>query len=152
MTDVDLAGTFGPQWREVMSLVRRAAALTKAEVASMERARDAAWRAAWGAAGDAAWGAAWRAAWGAARDAAGGAAGGAERGGARDAAGGAAWGAAGDAAGDAAWALVVRDLVGQYGLTQEHYDVLTKPWASVIGKVHPDDELLPPALGEEETT
>ena len=39
------------------------------------------------------------------------------------------------AARDAAMALVVRDL-----LPQEHYDTLTRPWASVIGKVHPDDE------------
>ena len=67
---------------------------------------------------DAAWGAARDAAWDAARDAA--------------------WDAAGDAAGDAAWdaaaALVVRDLI-----STAHYDTLTQPWASVIGKVHPDD-------------
>ena len=63
------------------------------------------------------------AAWNAARNAARTAA----RTAARDAARTAAW--------YAAWALVVRDL-----LPQEHYETLTRPWASVIGKVHPDDE------------
>lgn len=61
-----------------------------------------------------------------------------------DAARGAAWGAARDAARDAAWdaawALAVRDLIDQHGFTQEHYNTLTRPWASVIGPVHPDDE------------
>ena len=56
----------------------------------------------------------------------------------RDAAWYAAWYAARyaarDAARDAACALVARDLIGT-----EHYDTLTQPWASVIGKVHPDD-------------
>ena len=47
--------------------------------------------------------------------------------------------AARDAAGAAAGALVVRDLIGQHGFTQEHYDLLTAPWATVIGRVHPDD-------------
>ena len=68
-----------------------------------------------GAAGDAAWYAAWYAA--------------------RD--------AAGDAARDAAWyaarGLVVRDIIGQHGFTQAHYDVLTGPWRKVIGPIHPDD-------------
>jgi hypothetical protein len=72
----------------------------------------------------AAWDAARAAAWAAARDAA------------RDAARGGAWGAARDAAG----ALVVRDLFGHHGFTQAHYDLLTGPWASVIGPVHPDDQ------------
>ena len=55
----------------------------------------------------------------------------------------AAWDAAGDAAwaaaGAAAWALVVRDLIGQHGFTQAHYDTLTRPWRTVIGPAHPDD-------------
>ena len=42
--------------------------------------------------------------------------------------------AAWDAARDAAGALTVRDLI-----STERYDTLTRPWASVIGKVHPDD-------------
>ena len=43
---------------------------------------------------------------------------------------------------DAAGALVVRDLIGQHGFTQEHYDTLTGPWRKVIGPVHPDDAVL----------
>jgi hypothetical protein len=33
----------------------------------------------------------------------------------------------------------VRDLIGSYGFTQAHYDLLTGPWARVIGPAHPDD-------------
>lgn len=59
-------------------------------------------------------------------------------------AGDAAWAAAWDAAGvdarDAARALALRDLIGQHGFTQGHYDLLTRPWATVIGPVHPDDK------------
>lgn len=51
----------------------------------------------------------------------------------------AAWDAAWDAARDAARALVVHDLIGDR-FTQAHYDLLTRPWASVIGPVHPDDQ------------
>lgn len=50
---------------------------------------------------------------------------------ARDIARESAWGGA--------WALVVRDLISEDGFTQEHYDVLTRPWRQVIGPVHPDD-------------
>jgi hypothetical protein len=64
-------------------------------------------------------GAAWDAAWDAARDAT----------------SGVAW----DVAMGAARGLVVRDLIGQHGFSQAHYDLLTQPWATVIGKVHPDD-------------
>jgi hypothetical protein len=64
---------------------------------------------------------------------------------ARAAARAAAWaaagaaGAAGAAAWDAAGALAVRDLIGPHGFTQEHYDLLTGPWRTAIGPVHPDD-------------
>ncbi len=123
VTDADLLDTFGPQWAAIVALVRRAAVLTADEV----RRLAAAWAAAWDAARDAAWDAAWGAAWGAARAAA------------WDAAWAAAWDAARDAAWDAAWALVVRDLIGQHGFTQAHYDTLTGPWRTVIGPVHLDD-------------
>ena len=43
------------------------------------------------------------------------------------------------AASDAALALVVRDLIGQHGFTQAHYDTFTLPWRTVIGPIHPDD-------------
>ena len=46
----------------------------------------------------------------------------------------AAWYAARYAARDATEALSVADLVGQYGYTQEHHDMLLKPWITVIGK------------------
>ena len=45
----------------------------------------------------------------------------------------AAWYAAGAAAGAAAWALVVADLVGEHGFTQDHFDTLTAPWFQVCG-------------------
>ena len=119
VTDADLADTFGPHWEHIVALVRRAAVLTADEA----RQLFAAWAAAGAAARDAAWDAAWAAAWAAAGAAA------------RVAAWDAAWAAAGAAAG----ALVVRDLIGQHGFTQEHYDLLTGPWRTVIGPVHPDD-------------
>ena len=62
---------------------------------------------------------------------------------ARAAAWDAAWDAACAAARDAARALVVRDQVGDT-FTQAHYDTLTRPWATVIGPVHPDDAPVTP--------
>ena len=64
----------------------------------------------------------------------------------------AAWDATRDAARDAAWvatrdaarALLVRDLIGQHGFKQHHYNTLVAPWVKVAGPVHPDDQ----ALGE----
>jgi len=118
-TDDMLADTFGPQWEPIVTLVRRAATLTVDEANQL----DAAWYAASYAARYAAWYAARYVARYAARDAA--------------------WYAARDASRDVAWyaasVLVVRDLIGQHGFTQAHYDILTQPWATVIGKVHPDD-------------
>jgi hypothetical protein len=123
VTDADLVDTFGPQWVAIVALVRRTAVLTADEAQRLA----AAWAAARAAARDAAWAAA-RAA---ARDAAWAAAG--------DAAGAAARDAARDAAWAAALALAVRDLIGEHGFTQAHYDTLTGPWRTVIGPVHPDD-------------
>jgi hypothetical protein len=139
VTDADLAETFGPQWPHIVALVRRAAAFTADEMkllaAARAAARTAARTAAWGAAGVAARAAGRAAALDAALDASLAATG--------DAALAAALAATGDAARDvaraAAWALAMRDLIGQHGFTQEHYDALTGPWATVIGPVHPDD-------------
>ncbi len=137
ISDDMLADTFGPQWQPIVVLVRRAAILTSAETKALDAARaaaryaaryaarDAAWDAAWAAARDAAR-AATRAAWAATR-----------------AAWDAARAAARDAALDAARALVVRDQVGDT-FTQAHYDTLTRPWATVIGPVHPDDAPVTP--------
>jgi hypothetical protein len=125
--DAELAKTFGPQWESIVALVRTAATITPQQGNELDAAWDAAGDAARAAAWDAAWAAAGATAWAAARVAAGVAA--------RVAAGVAAW----DAAGVAAWALVVRDLIGQHGFTAEHYQLLTAPWAAVMGKVHPND-------------
>ena len=40
--------------------------------------------------------------------------------------------AAMDAVMDAAWGLVVKDLIGRHGFTQQHYDTLTGPWRAVF--------------------
>ena len=122
ISDDMLADTFGPQWQPIVVLVRRAAILTSAEAKALDAARAAALDAALDAARDAARAAtraATRAAWDAARA------------------------AARDAALDAARALVARDQVGDT-FTQAHYDTLTRPWATVIGPVHPDDAPVTP--------
>ena len=126
--EVDGHVALGPQGAEVAALIGRIRALTGDEVkrlgAARGAARDGAWYAAWDAARDAAWYAARGAAWDAARYAA------------LDAA----WDAARDAAWDAALALVSRDRIGLHpGWGQAAYDLLTGPWADVIGPVHPDD-------------
>lgn len=123
ITDDELAKVFGPQWRAVVAMVRSITGATPDQVARLDATRDAAWAADRAAA----WAAAWAANRGATR--------GATRGADRDAA----WAAAWDAAWDAAWALVVRDLISENGFTQEHYDLLTGPWAAVFGPAHPDD-------------
>ena len=113
-------GRYGPQTPKVEALIQRARTLTGDEADALLAARYAAY--------DAAYDAARYAAWDAARYAA------------RDAA----WYAARDATRYAAWdatcALVVRDLIGQHGLTQAHYDALTGPWRRTVGPIHPDDE------------
>ena len=116
VTDEALEATFGPQWRKIVWLTRRAAVLTADEAGRMCAAWDAARAArvaARDAARDAAWDAARSAAWDAARSAA------------RSAARDAAW--------DAALSCVVEDLIGQHGLTQDHIDALRAPWVSVLG-------------------
>ena len=131
ISDDMLADTFGPQWQPIVVLVRRAAILTSAEAKALD--------AAWAAAGAAAWDAALDAAWDAARAAARAATRAATWAAARAAARAATW----DAARAAARALVVRDQVGDT-FTQAHYDTLTRPWATVIGPVHPDDAPVTP--------
>jgi hypothetical protein len=132
VTDADLAATFGPQWAQIVALVRRAAVLTEDEADRLAAARGASRAAAWAASRAAAWaasrGASRAAAWAASR--------GASRAASRDAA----RAAAVDAAWDAAVALSARDLITPDDFTQQHYDVLTGPWREVIGPVHPDDQ------------
>ena len=131
--EVDAHQALGPQGEQVAALIGRAGRITAGEAEKL----DATWYATRGAA-QAAWDAARVAAWDAARVAA--------QAAAREAAwygAQAAWDAAQAAAArEAAWygaraaalALVMRDLI-----TKEHYDLLTGPWAQVIGPVHPDD-------------
>ena len=146
VTDEDLAETFGPQWAAIVALIRRAAALTEREAQDLDAAwvatRDTAWDAAWVATRDAAMDTAWDAAWDATR----GAAMVATRVAAMDTAWDAVWDAAWDATRGATRALLVRDLIGQHGFKQHHYNTLVAPWVKVAGPVHPDDQ----ALGEGE--
>ena len=145
----ELDAVFGPQWQAIVALVRRVATLSDAEIdglAASEAAADeealvaarvaavAAARAAMRAgvaARAAARAAAYQESLAAARAAAEAAA--------RAAADQEAWAAARAAAKAAAKALSVRDLIGSHGFTQTHYNILTGPWATVIGPVHPDD-------------
>ena len=124
VTDVDLADTFGPQWEQIVALVRRAAVLTADEVTDLAAAGDAIDAAARAAARGATEDDAWSAAWSATNAAAKAVANGATRG----------------VIGAAARALVIRHVIGQHGFTQEHYDLLTGPWRKVVGPVHPDDK------------
>lgn len=133
VTDTDLDATFGPQWRAIVNLVRRAATLTADDVGRL----DVAWAAGcWEAASDVAWKAAWDAASEVAREvspasaAARAAASEASRvatcAATREAVWGAAW--------TASWAAATWDLATETGsYTHAHRDLLMKPWADVFG-------------------
>ena len=123
---------YGPQHEQVVAMIERTRVLTAEEVTALGVAWYAAWGAAWGAARGVARDAAWDAAWGADRRAAWDAD--------LDAVWYAARYAARGAARDTACALVARDLIGQYGFTQEQYDLLTGAWRTTIGPIHPDDK------------
>ena len=126
LREIDAHVALGPQGVQVAALIARCDTLTADEVSRLNAARgtargvatrDATRGIARGTARGTAWGAALYAA-----------------------TPGAAWGAARDAALGAAWALLLRDLIGQHpGWDQDAYDLLTGPWRSVIGPVHPDD-------------
>ena len=125
-TQNEVAERYGPQTAQIEALLDRVRnlsgdekeALRDAWTARADARADAleAWVAAWTAArvaGRAAtWDAAWYAAWVVRTDA---------------------WDAAPDAVRHAMQALLVRDLIGQNGFTQEHYDTLVGPWESVMG-------------------
>ena len=120
VTDADLAETFGPQWRAVVNLVRRAVVLTAYEAERLRAAQVAAQGVAWGAA--------WHAASGAAS--------GTAQLAARDATWFAVQGPAPTrvAAMAAALAVVTWDLAipdGPY--THAHRDTLIRPWRDAIG-------------------
>lgn len=151
LREVEAWQALGPQGKECVALIERAGALTADDAQRLDAARAAAWEAAggaerpmskfadWQAARDAARATARRASWDAAGDAAVDAAYLAVkttfelRASAR---------AARDAAWDAGSALGVRDLIGQFGFAQAHYDLLTGPWRRMIGPLHADDAAL----------
>ena len=127
--ELDAWLVFGPNGRHVEAVLERIAVCTPDEIGKLDAAwdaalgaaqyaaREAAQEAALGAAQDAAWDAAREVAWGAAREVA--------------------WDtareAAREAAQEAAWEAAIVDLIGQYGYTQTHHDLLTGPWKEVIG-------------------
>lgn len=119
--EIDAHRALGPQGEQVAALIDRAGRLTVDEAEKLDASRDggvsvAARVAARDASQDAAWVAAWAAALVAARRAT-------------------IWDVTRFAVGNAAFALVMRDLI-----SKEDYDLLTGPWAQVIGPAHPDDE------------
>ena len=120
--EIDAHQALGPHGEHVAALIGRAGRITAGEAEKLA----AVWEGTWDAAQYAAWDAARNADRVAAQDAAWYAA--------RDAARETAPAAAPVTARDAALALVVRDLI-----SKEHYDLLTGPWAQVIGPAHPDD-------------
>ena len=122
-----LEAVFGPQWAEIVALVRRAAVLTEDETARLGAVRLSAS------------GSELYMAWSSARDAT--ALGTARLAGSIAAMGAALGSGVRNAVGDAATALAIRDRIGHYSFTQEHYDLLTEAWATAIGPVHPDDEM-----------
>ena len=136
----DVAVMFGPQWQEIVALVRSIASITEqqtedilvaqsaARYAERREARRAAWGAAWEAERIETWEAARYVAWKAAKRSA------------LYAARDAAIDAAREEARNATLALTTRDLVGQNNYTQAHYELLSGPWQQVMGPLHPEDE------------
>ena len=129
--EVDPSIRFGPQGLHVATLIARVRAITAGEVGRFDAVWNAVRKSAWFAASKAAGVAGRESAWIAASESAWVAASKAARVTASDAVWGAVW--------DAARALVVRDLIGQHGFTQAHYDTFTLPWRTTIGPIHPDD-------------
>jgi hypothetical protein len=142
---------FGPQNAHVASLIGRAHQLTVDEASMLYAARERCWEEDWWPAWDVSAQAAMKAAESAADVAL------VEYwAGAQLRAHDAAWTAArpagfqpqysaAAAARDATSGLVLRDLITPDGhFTQLHYDVLTAPWRSTIGPIHPDDKPLGP--------
>ena len=114
---------YGPQHEQIVAMIERTRTLTEEEIAAL----DDAWYVSL-----------WNATMPPAREASRAA----RRGGARESAWESAWEAAEHSRwrADAVCALVLRDLIGQYGFTQDHYDLLTGAWRTAIGAIHPDDK------------
>lgn len=118
----DLETTFGPQWREIVTLARRAAAMTSVDVARINTAAARVHHQQLAEAKESVL----RAISAAHRD------------------------TMAELADNLisirnhtfTVALVCRDLIGQRGFTQDHYDTLTYAWRVVVGPIHPDDREL----------
>jgi hypothetical protein len=109
---------YGPQTDRIEALLAAVRKMTPAEITAVRDAEKAAvWDAVSAAARGAALGAAWYAAWVAMRRRS------------RRPAWGPVWGATA--------ALVVLDLVGQYGLTRKHIDALAAPIMTVMPELAP---------------
>ncbi len=137
--DVDLESKYGPNWRGVDVVVQTVARATEEQITQLAAAWSAvqnpervaardkviAWDAVWDAARVAMWDATWAATWESVCDAA------------RVTSLCEAWDSAliatWEAVRNAATAAVVKDLIGQHGFTQEHYDELMVPWIAVFG-------------------
>ena len=122
ITDADLVDTFGPQALEFVAQIRRMYELTDRQWDRLASSRATLRLASWATS---------LASWDASRTAS------------RTASREASWEASRDASRTASWeasvALNSRDLIGQHGFTQEHYDLLSGPWRTTIGRLHPDD-------------
>jgi hypothetical protein len=127
VSDADLTETFGPQWEEILALVRKVTQLTSEQFEKLAIASKANRQGSW-AAVDAAWAAAngsaavdtavrtvAQAAWVAVDE------------GGYDSGSSGEWGA-----GAAAWAISTRHLIGSGSYTQDHHDLLLKPWLAVF--------------------
>jgi len=139
ITDADLVDTFGPQALEIVAQVRRMYELTMAQWDRLAASWAASWDAAWAASWDAAWAASVAASRAASVAASRTASVEASVDASRDASVAASRTASVEVSRDASLALNSRDLIGQHGFTQEHYDLLSGPWRTTIGRLHPDD-------------
>lgn len=113
----EMLATFGPQWADVVGIVREAAGLTEQQANDLAAAHtadyaaiDAAAHAAYNAARHAAESAAYKATANATVN-----------------------DAARHAARHAATAIATRHLIGSHGYTQQHYDTLVAPWETIMG-------------------
>lgn len=141
-TTTELEAKYGPNWRAVDVVVQKVARATQEQIGRLGAGRDSAWTVAQDVALDAAdagvlacgrlsaWNAAGTAALRAVRSPGG------------IVALDATWSAVRPATA-AATAVVMKDLIGQHGFTQEHYDTMTRAWLEVFG-----DPLEAPFLGK----
>jgi hypothetical protein len=131
------AHRLGPQGKEITAVLIGAETLTNREAGRMAAVRDRIWRECQPIECVEVWNSAATAASAASREDA--------RGAVFDVIQTAEWYSAEPSVRDAVWGLLVRDLRvprGCQGFPELYYDLLTGPWRSVMGRLHPDDEVL----------